>query len=111
MGEDDSNKPQKLQQIAALTKNCNKKEEPEQQQLLMNDISTPTSSSCHLRSYNSKQYLKYPKPAMGVVAHCLLLGGSWVVIRRVIHPVIWVITIVTLLLTPLRTTHEPPSRP
>ena len=38
-----------------------------------------------------------------------LLGGSWVVISRVrvISPLIW---IVTLLITPLITTHEPPSR-
>ena len=39
-----------------------------------------------------------------------LLGGSWVVISRVISPLILVITIVTLLITPLITTHEPPSR-
>ena len=38
-----------------------------------------------------------------------LLGGSWVVISGVISPLIWVITIVTLLLSPLTTTHEPPS--
>ena len=40
-----------------------------------------------------------------------LLGGSWVVIRGAISPLIWVIVIVTLLITPLITTHEPPSRP
>ena len=39
-----------------------------------------------------------------------LLGGSWVVIRGVISPLVCVITIVTLLITPLRTTHAPPSR-
>ena len=38
-----------------------------------------------------------------------MLGGSWVVTSRVISPLIWVIAIVTLLITPLRTTHEPPS--
>ena len=38
-----------------------------------------------------------------------LLGGSWVVISMVISPLTWVITIVTLLLTPRITTHEPPS--
>ena len=37
-----------------------------------------------------------------------LLGGSWAVISRVISPLI---AIVTLLTTPLITTHEPPSRP
>ena len=37
------------------------------------------------------------------------LGGSWVVISGVVNPLIWVITIVTLLVTPLITTHEPPS--
>ena len=40
-----------------------------------------------------------------------LLGGSWVVINGVISPLMGVITIVTLILTPLITTHEPPSRP
>ena len=39
-----------------------------------------------------------------------LLGGSWVVISRVISPLIGVIILVTLLITPLITTHEPPSR-
>ena len=39
----------------------------------------------------------------------VLLGGSWLVISRVISPLIGVITIVTLLITPLITTHEPPS--
>ena len=38
-----------------------------------------------------------------------LLGGSWVVISGLISPLIWVISIVTLLITPLITTHEPPS--
>ena len=39
-----------------------------------------------------------------------LLGGSWVVIRGVICTLIRIITIVTLLITPLKTTHEPLSR-
>ena len=39
-----------------------------------------------------------------------LLGGSWVVISGVTSPLIWVVTIVTLLITLLITTHEPPSR-
>ena len=38
-----------------------------------------------------------------------LLGGSCVVISGVISPLTWVISIVTLLITPLITTHEPPS--
>ena len=37
-----------------------------------------------------------------------LLGGSWVVISGVISPLI---CIVTLLITPFITTHEPPSKP
>ena len=40
----------------------------------------------------------------------VVLGGSWVVISGVISPLIWVIITVTLLITPLITTHEPPSR-
>ena len=39
-----------------------------------------------------------------------VLGGSWVVISRVISLLIWVISIVSLLISPLITTHEPPSR-
>ena len=38
-----------------------------------------------------------------------LLGGSRLVISGVISPLVWVFTIVTLLITPLITTHEPPS--
>ena len=41
----------------------------------------------------------------------MILGGSWVVINGVISPLIGVITIVTLLISPLITAHEPPSRP
>ena len=39
-----------------------------------------------------------------------LLGGSGVVISRAISPLIWVISIVTLLITLLITSREPPSR-
>ena len=38
-----------------------------------------------------------------------LLGSSWIVIGGVICPLIWVIIIVTLLITPLITTHEATS--
>ena len=38
------------------------------------------------------------------------MGSQWVVISGVISPLIWVITIVALLITPLVTTPEPPSR-
>ena len=39
----------------------------------------------------------------------ILLGGSWVVISRVISRVAILITHIRGLLTPLITTHEPPS--
>ena len=39
-----------------------------------------------------------------------LLGGSWVVVAGVTSPRMSLIHMVTLLLTPLITTHEPPSR-
>ena len=41
-----------------------------------------------------------------------ILGGSWVVISMVIiiRLLIWAITRVTLLITPLIPTHEPPSK-
>ena len=38
-----------------------------------------------------------------------LLGGSWIVISGVISPAIWVRSIVTLPITLVVTTHEPPS--
>ena len=38
-----------------------------------------------------------------------LLGGSWVVINGVISLLIWVLTMVTLHITPLISTHEPSS--
>ena len=47
----------------------------------------------------------------GEIALEALFGGSWVVISGGISPLIWFITIVTLLLTRLITTHEPPSTP
>ena len=40
-----------------------------------------------------------------------LLKGSWVVMGRVISRITRVITYIRGLLTPLITTHEPPSRP
>ena len=54
------------------------------------------------------------EPVVVLLRLCLgglqtVLGGSWVVISGVLSPLIWVITIVTLLITPLITTHEPPS--
>ena len=39
-----------------------------------------------------------------------ILGGSWVVIRGLISPLIRVISVATLLITRLITTYEPPSR-
>ena len=41
--------------------------------------------------------------------HLWLLGGSWAVISGVISLLIWIISEVTLLITPRITTHEPPS--
>ena len=38
-----------------------------------------------------------------------LLGGSWVGMNGVISTLIWVIIIITLLIAPPITTHEPPS--
>ena len=46
----------------------------------------------------------------GILEFRVYLEVSWVDISRVISPLIWVISTVTLLITPLITTHEPPSR-
>ena len=40
----------------------------------------------------------------------VVLGGSWLVISGVLSPLIWVISIVTLLITLSITTREPPSK-
>ena len=40
----------------------------------------------------------------------MILGGSWVDISGVISLLIWVISLLTLLVTTLITTHEPPSK-
>ena len=48
-------------------------------------------------------------PLLSILYCGPLLGGSWVVTSRVISPLIWIITIVTPLIAPLITTHEPPS--
>ena len=47
-----------------------------------------------------------------LAALCLsaVLGGSWAVISRVISRVTILITHIRGLITPLMTTHEPPSR-
>ena len=46
---------------------------------------------------------------MNILWGLRILGGSWVVISGTISPLIWVRSIVTLLITLLITTHEPPS--
>ena len=40
----------------------------------------------------------------------LVLGGSWVVIRGVVSKIAILTTLIKGLITPLMTTHEPPSR-
>ena len=53
----------------------------------------------------------HPKLKPRLRSRNTILGGSWVVISEVISPLIWVIGIVTLLITLLTTTFDPPSRP
>ena len=48
-------------------------------------------------------------PRNHVVQNASLLGGSWAVISGVISKVTIVITHIRGLITPLTTTHEPPS--
>ena len=57
-----------------------------------------------VRSYNEDpQGLFHKTPVL------MTLGGSWVVRSEVISPLIWLIGIVTLLISPFIATHEPPS--
>ena len=53
-------------------------------------------------------YLGYNRGQLGDLGSYKVLGGSLVVISGVRSPLIWVISIVSLLI--LVTTHEPPSR-
>ena len=46
---------------------------------------------------------------MGIVGVLGSLGGSWVVVGGVISPLICMISTVTLLITLLISSHEPPS--
>ena len=57
-------------------------------------------------------FLNWGYWALWAIHHWIasILGGSWVDIRGVISPLIWVVRIATLLITLLITTHEPPSR-
>ena len=64
-------------------------------------ISVKVRGIQNLYSVDSRETILKPKLS--------LLGGSWVVLSGVIGPRIWVITIVTLLITTLIATHEPPS--
>ena len=52
---------------------------------------------------------KYSLGARRVRISGVTLGGSWVVISGVISPLRWVISRVTLLITLLIATHEPPG--
>ena len=64
-----------------------------------------------LRIPGLKQYeLAKTTGVQGTCVEALILGGPGVVISGVISPLIWVLNIVTLLITPLKTTHEPPSK-
>ena len=49
------------------------------------------------------------KPCTPQTLNRVLLVGSWVAISGVKSPLIWVTSIVTLLITLLISTHEPPS--
>ena len=65
----------------------------------------------HLWAKLTEPFLRHNKEethVLGAFSLAVLLGGSRVVISGVISPLIWVITIVTLFITPLLTNHEPP---
>ena len=49
-------------------------------------------------------------PRLPTLDEAPVLGGSWVVINRVISRVTMLVSHVRGLITPLITTHEPPSR-
>ena len=49
------------------------------------------------------------QPVVAWAGEVGFVGGSWVAISGVVSPPIWVISVVTLLMTPLITTHEPPK--
>ena len=57
------------------------------------------------------QAVQKEEPALGLYHEGTLLGGSWVVISGAISRVTIDITYIRGLITPLITTHEPPSNP
>ena len=75
-----------------------------------------TSWPCNLGAYTFLRPKSSAARRLGVAAQniigsivsLLVLGGSWVVTSRVKSPLILAIIIVTLLRTPLITTHGPP---
>ena len=68
------------------------------------DPRAPRNENSYVAFRCQEQYRVSPKLPHSPHA---LLGGSWVVIRRAKRPPKW---IVTLRITPLTSTHEPPSR-
>ena len=66
----------------------------------------------HLWAKLTEPFLRHNKEqthVLGAFSLAVLLGGSQLVISGVICPLIWVITIVTLFITPLLTSHDSPS--
>ena len=72
-------------------------------------IRHPSAGITKLSGGTALQFLGLPWCTCRRQKGFLILGASWVVISRVIRPLIWVIIKVALLIIPLITTHEPPS--
>ena len=63
----------------------------------------------HLHTHR-ETLVNAPKEITNNCAERIILGGSWVVISRVIGRITRVITHIRGLITQLRTAHEPPSK-
>ena len=69
---------------------------------------TPQPECLHNTSGPGAKIYEPCLPASGFRG-IILLGGSWVAIKGVISRLLWILTIVTLLIPPLITTHVPSS--
>ena len=70
-------------------------------------IGTDAEAQSHLKSETQDYYIALsPDATESRNANSSQLGGSWVVISGVISPLVWVIIMVTLLITPCITTQK-----
>ena len=73
-------------------------------------VRTQTQCKVHKVHKVTQQGKAVSGQVLNIMHQLPILGGSRVVMSGVISPLIWVISIVTILITPLITPHEPASK-